>query len=57
LVGPRYVTEEQQAAAAEGFLLQPTLPEKIYLDAQREFEPVQAAIGVLGKLDIWGCGR
>jgi hypothetical protein len=33
------------------------LPEKIYLDVQREFEQVQAAIGVLGKLDIWGCGR
>ena len=33
------------------------LPQKIYLDAQREFEQVQAAIDVLGKLDIWGCGR
>jgi hypothetical protein len=33
------------------------LPKKIYLDAQREFEQVQAAIGALGKLDIWGCGR
>ena len=33
------------------------LPQNIYLDAQREFEQVQAAIGVLGKLDIWGCGR
>ena len=33
------------------------LPPRIYLDAQREFEQVQAAIDVLGKLDIWGCGR
>jgi hypothetical protein len=33
------------------------LPKKIYLDAQREFEQVQAAIDALGKLDIWGCGR
>ena len=33
------------------------LPEKIYLDVEREFEQVQAAIDVLGKLDIWGCGR
>jgi hypothetical protein len=33
------------------------LPEKVYLDVEREFEQVQAAIGVLGKLDIWGCGR
>ena len=33
------------------------LPRKIYLDAQQEFEQVQAAIDVLGKLDIWGCGR
>jgi hypothetical protein len=33
------------------------LPQKIYLDAQREFERVQEAIDVLGKLDIWGCGR
>ena len=33
------------------------LPEKIYIDARRDFEQVQAAIGVLGKLDIWGCGR
>jgi hypothetical protein len=33
------------------------LPQRIYLDAQREFEQVQAAIDVLGKLDIWGCGR
>jgi hypothetical protein len=32
-------------------------PPRIYLDAQREFEQVQAAIDVLGKLDIWGCGR
>ena len=30
------------------------LPEKIYLDVEREFEQVQAAIGVLGKLDFWG---
>ena len=29
------------------------LPEKIYLDAQQEFEQVQAAVDVLGKLDIW----
>jgi hypothetical protein len=33
------------------------LTEKIDLDVQREFERVQAAIGVLRKLDIWGCGR
>jgi hypothetical protein len=33
------------------------LPQRIYLDAQREFEQVQASIDVLGKLDIWGCGR
>ena len=33
------------------------LPEKVYLDVQREFEQVQAAIEVLGKLDFWGCGR
>ena len=33
------------------------LPKKNYLDAQREFEQVQAAIDALGKLDIWGCGR
>lgn len=33
------------------------LPQKIYLDAQREFEQVRAAIGALGKLDFWGCGR
>jgi hypothetical protein len=33
------------------------LPKKIYRDAQREFEHVQAAIDALGKLDIWGCGR
>jgi hypothetical protein len=33
------------------------LLKKIYRDAQREFEHLQAAIGVLGKLDIWGCGR
>jgi hypothetical protein len=33
------------------------LPQRIYLDAQREFERVQEAIDVLGKLDIWGCGR
>jgi len=33
------------------------LPEKIYLDVQREFEQVQAAIVILGKLDIWGCSR
>jgi hypothetical protein len=33
------------------------LPNKIYLDARREFEQVQAAIDALGKLDIWGCGR
>ena len=33
------------------------LPEKIYVDAQREFEQVQAAIDALGKLDIWRCGR
>jgi hypothetical protein len=33
------------------------LPQRIYLDAQREFEQVQEAIDVLGKLDIWGCGR
>ena len=32
------------------------LPEKVYLDVQREFEQVQAAIEVLGKLDFWGCG-
>ena len=30
------------------------LPEKVYLDVEREFEQVQAAIGVLGKLDFWG---
>jgi hypothetical protein len=33
------------------------LPKNIYLDVQREFEQVQAAIDALGKLDIWGCGR
>jgi hypothetical protein len=33
------------------------LPQRIYLEAQREFERVQEAIDVLGKLDIWGCGR
>jgi hypothetical protein len=33
------------------------LPEKVYLDLQRKLEQVQAAIGVLGKLDFWGCGR
>ena len=33
------------------------LPEKVYLDVQQEFEQVQAAIEVLGKLDFWGCGR
>ena len=33
------------------------LPEKVYLDVQREFEQVEAAIEVLGKLDFWGCGR
>ena len=30
------------------------LPQKIYLDAQREFEQVQAAIDALGKLEFWG---
>jgi hypothetical protein len=30
------------------------LPQRIYLEAQREFERVQEAIDVLGKLDIWG---
>jgi hypothetical protein len=33
------------------------LPQRIYIDAQREFERVQEAIDVLGRLDIWGCGR
>jgi hypothetical protein len=33
------------------------LSQRIYLEAQREFERVQEAIDVLGKLDIWGCGR
>jgi hypothetical protein len=33
------------------------LPQRVYLEAQREFEQVQEAIDVLGKLDIWGCGR
>jgi hypothetical protein len=33
------------------------LPGKIYVDAQQEFEQVQAAIDVLCKLDIWGSGR
>ena len=33
------------------------LPENVYLDLQRQFEQVQAAIGVLGKLDFWGGGR
>jgi hypothetical protein len=33
------------------------LPGKVCLDVEREFEQVQAAIGVLGKLDFWGCGR
>jgi hypothetical protein len=33
------------------------LPQRIYLEAQREYERVQEAIDVLGKLDIWGCGR
>jgi hypothetical protein len=33
------------------------LSEKVDLDVQREFEQVQAAIEVLGKMDFWGCGR
>ena len=33
------------------------LPQKVYLDAQREFEQIQAAIDALGKLEFWGCGR
>jgi hypothetical protein len=33
------------------------LHQEISLDAQREFDRVQEAIDVLGKLDIWGCGR
>ena len=32
------------------------LPEKVYLDVQREFDQ-EAAIEVLGKLNFWGCGR
>jgi hypothetical protein len=30
------------------------LPERVYLDAEREFEQVHAAIGVLGKHCIFG---
>jgi hypothetical protein len=33
------------------------LPEEVYLDVQREFEQVEAAIEVLAELDFWGCGR
>jgi hypothetical protein len=33
------------------------LPHRIFLDAQREFDRIQEAIDVLGKLDIWACGR